>query len=327
MNPVLGGGRGGGRCRSGGRGVRARRPPRGRRPRRDAGLRRHSSARPARRAARPGRPPGRRHPRRHTCCGSPVRGGGTDRRLERSAGRPRRSSPGPRSSSGWGRTGSVRRRSAPSRRQAAGFALAALAVVPVATGRDVLRIGIGLFLLLQAALLVRVGLGGTSAAARAARHGGTRRGTRRRRRGPWVRGPIRRARLASTSATECAGPPPATARRATRFAAPAGGDAADGRSMSLLPFLLISIAVTGAAPVPARPADDRHGRSVLGGLAGVARRGARDPPRARRSSIGGARIRDDRLPPPLPRARLRSSGLAPRARRARPPGRDATRPP
>ena len=32
--------------------------------------------------------------------------------------------------------------------QAAGFALAALAVVPVATGRDVVRIGIGLFLLL-----------------------------------------------------------------------------------------------------------------------------------------------------------------------------------
>jgi hypothetical protein len=44
--------------------------------------------------------------------------------------------------------------------QAAGFALAALAVVPLATGRDVLRIGIGLFLLLQAALLVGVGLDG-----------------------------------------------------------------------------------------------------------------------------------------------------------------------
>ena len=44
--------------------------------------------------------------------------------------------------------------------QAAGFALAALCVVPVATGRDVLRIGIGLIVLLQAALLVRVGLDG-----------------------------------------------------------------------------------------------------------------------------------------------------------------------
>jgi hypothetical protein len=48
----------------------------------------------------------------------------------------------------------------PAEGQAVGFALAALAVVPVATGRDVLRIGIGLFLLLQAALLVRVGLDG-----------------------------------------------------------------------------------------------------------------------------------------------------------------------
>ena len=42
---------------------------------------------------------------------------------------------------------------------AAGFALAALAVLPVVTGRDILRIGIGLCLLLSGALLVRVGLG------------------------------------------------------------------------------------------------------------------------------------------------------------------------
>jgi peptidoglycan biosynthesis protein MviN/MurJ (putative lipid II flippase) len=48
----------------------------------------------------------------------------------------------------------------PAEAQAAGFGLAALAVVPVATGRDVLRIGIGLFVLLQAALLIRVGLDG-----------------------------------------------------------------------------------------------------------------------------------------------------------------------
>ena len=44
--------------------------------------------------------------------------------------------------------------------QAAGFALAALAFVPVATGRDVLRVGIGLFMLLQGALLLGVGLDG-----------------------------------------------------------------------------------------------------------------------------------------------------------------------
>lgn len=44
---------------------------------------------------------------------------------------------------------------------AAGFALAALAVLPVVTGGDVLRIGLGLCLLLGGALLVRTSLGGT----------------------------------------------------------------------------------------------------------------------------------------------------------------------
>jgi hypothetical protein len=44
---------------------------------------------------------------------------------------------------------------------AAGFALAALAVLPVVTGRDILRVGIGLMLLLSGALLVRTSLGGT----------------------------------------------------------------------------------------------------------------------------------------------------------------------
>lgn len=44
---------------------------------------------------------------------------------------------------------------------AAGFAVASLAVVPVATGRDVIRMGTGLVLLIDAALLVRGALGGT----------------------------------------------------------------------------------------------------------------------------------------------------------------------
>jgi hypothetical protein len=44
---------------------------------------------------------------------------------------------------------------------AAGFALAALAILPVVTGRDILRIGLGLNLLLGGALLVRTSLGGT----------------------------------------------------------------------------------------------------------------------------------------------------------------------
>ena len=44
--------------------------------------------------------------------------------------------------------------------QAAGFGLAALAIAPLITGRDVLRIGIGAILLLVAASLVRSGLDG-----------------------------------------------------------------------------------------------------------------------------------------------------------------------
>lgn len=46
---------------------------------------------------------------------------------------------------------------------AAGFALAAIAVAPVVNGRDVLRIGLGLCLLVTGAILVRTGLGGTPA--------------------------------------------------------------------------------------------------------------------------------------------------------------------
>ena len=46
----------------------------------------------------------------------------------------------------------------PAEAQAAGFGLAALAIVPLITGRDVFRIGIGALLLLVAASLVRAGL-------------------------------------------------------------------------------------------------------------------------------------------------------------------------
>lgn len=49
----------------------------------------------------------------------------------------------------------------PSLAMAAGFALAALTVAPVLTGRDVFRVGVGLLLLMDAALLIRAGLGGT----------------------------------------------------------------------------------------------------------------------------------------------------------------------
>lgn len=49
----------------------------------------------------------------------------------------------------------------PASATAAGFAIAAIAVPSVLTGRDVVRIGTGLMLLLDAGLLVRVALGGT----------------------------------------------------------------------------------------------------------------------------------------------------------------------
>ena len=45
--------------------------------------------------------------------------------------------------------------------QAAGFALAALAIAPLANGRDVVRVGTGLLLLISGAFLVRTALGGT----------------------------------------------------------------------------------------------------------------------------------------------------------------------
>ena len=49
----------------------------------------------------------------------------------------------------------------PEAAQAAGFAVGVLAVAPIVSGRDVLRLGIGAILLLVGASLVRVGLAGT----------------------------------------------------------------------------------------------------------------------------------------------------------------------
>jgi hypothetical protein len=49
----------------------------------------------------------------------------------------------------------------PALASAAGFAIAAITVAPVLTGRDVIRVGVGLMLLMDAALLIRVALGGT----------------------------------------------------------------------------------------------------------------------------------------------------------------------
>ncbi len=49
----------------------------------------------------------------------------------------------------------------PALAQAAGFALAALAIAPLANGRDIVRVGVGLLLLTAGAILVRTALGGT----------------------------------------------------------------------------------------------------------------------------------------------------------------------
>jgi hypothetical protein len=62
---------------------------------------------------------------------------------------------------GYGSHGLGAPATGPALASAAGFALAALALVPITTGRDVLRVGIGLGLLISGALLVRTGLGGT----------------------------------------------------------------------------------------------------------------------------------------------------------------------
>jgi hypothetical protein len=49
----------------------------------------------------------------------------------------------------------------PALASATAFAVGALAVAPMLTGRDVLRVGVGLLLVLDAALLLRAALGGT----------------------------------------------------------------------------------------------------------------------------------------------------------------------
>jgi hypothetical protein len=49
----------------------------------------------------------------------------------------------------------------PSLAQAAGFAIAALAIIPLANGRDIVRVGTGLLLLINGAMLVRTALDGT----------------------------------------------------------------------------------------------------------------------------------------------------------------------
>lgn len=62
---------------------------------------------------------------------------------------------------GYGSHGLGAPAAGPALAQAAGFALVALAVAPIANGRDILRVGLGLNLLAGGTLLVRTALGGT----------------------------------------------------------------------------------------------------------------------------------------------------------------------
>jgi hypothetical protein len=62
---------------------------------------------------------------------------------------------------GYGSHGLGAPPSGPALAQAAGFALAALSMAPIANGRDIVRVGSGLLLLASGAILVRTALGGT----------------------------------------------------------------------------------------------------------------------------------------------------------------------
>jgi hypothetical protein len=62
---------------------------------------------------------------------------------------------------GYGSHGLGAPAAGPALTQATGFALAALSIAPIANGRDIVRIGTGLLLLVSGATLVRTALGGT----------------------------------------------------------------------------------------------------------------------------------------------------------------------
>ncbi len=128
----------------------------------------------------------------------------------------------------------------PPEAQAAGFALAALAVLPVVNGRDVMRIGLGLGLLLSGALLVRTGLGGTPDQLEEMHDGGSHRDPRWRRRRPRGRRPDRRHRGLRTrhvhagrlATGACVAADPRLAARARRRA--------PRTAMSLVAFVVIA---------------------------------------------------------------------------------------
>ena len=192
-------------------GLRPGRPDRGPRAGRRADRAPRSWPIPLHRAARAGRPGRRRRPRRRTCSGSPCATATASGPAGRcSAGRPRRSSRPPRPSSATAATGSARRPSDRRSRRPPGSRWPRWRSRRSSPAATSCGSGSGCLLLMQGALLVRVGLGGTpDRRSSSSSTAGLVAGARRRRRGPRDRRPAGRDRRASRSPPT----PPRSARR------------------------------------------------------------------------------------------------------------------
>ena len=173
---------------------------------------------------------------------------------------------------------------------AAGFAVAAIAVLPVLTGRDVLRVAVGCLLLIDAGLLVRAALGGTPGPLEqllSASPAGRRRGLRGRARPSGAAGSARRLRLCARrprAPAPDAGRPPIDEREPVARRSPTP-------PMSLLPFILVT-AVGAVLALLTR-----------GTAAGFGRDRPRRPPRGRgrRGDDPARRAAGDRWTPVSPR--------------------------
>ena len=168
--------------------------------------------------------------------------------------------------------------------QAAGFALAALAVAPLVTGRDVLRVGIGLLLLIERRPPGPRRPRRHARRPRAARDRGPRRRARRRRRDPGRVGrPGRRRRLRARR--QPGRPTPGLRRRPTPVPS-TGGDAEPL-------FLAITFGAPARAPRPP-PAGPASAVVGLVGLGAAIGRG----PRARPERAGRRSAARSSRPPP-----------------------------
>ena len=267
---------------------------------------------PVRRSARPRRPSRGRRPGRLPAVGRRPRPPGPDRRLARRLAD--RHVPGDRGAAvvGYGSQGLGAPAAGPALAAAAGFALAALAVLPVVTGRDILRVGLGPQPPAERRAPRPDEPRRHARPARTADHGRPRGDARRGGRDPGRRRPVgRRVRLRDERDRRRSGP---SSRRPTPTRPSRDEPARLRRRRVRL----------------RRPRARRRGRrpraatrSALVGLRCDARRGHPRSTRARSWSIGGRRPRDDGLPAAVPGPRLagrpRPGRVRPRRRLA--PGR------